>query len=105
MYSDMITHMHACTHTYTNAVVGDVILVSIILLLAVKLHMTFPHSLKGFLFYIQTAYYATEYFPASFWDIRQYVSLSYLTTLFSSAIYTISCKTFALPKKTSRDKF
>ena len=56
------------------AVVGDVILVTLILVLTVKAHMIFPPSLKGFLFYIQTVYYVTEYFPISFWDIRKYVS-------------------------------
>ena len=53
---------------------GDGVLVTLILLLTVKAHMIFPPSLKGFLFYIQTAYYVTEYFPISFWDIRKYVS-------------------------------
>jgi len=53
--------------------VADVIAVGAILFLSVKLRRAFPHSLKGLLFYIQTVYYATEYFPASFWNIRQYM--------------------------------
>ena len=38
-----------------------------------KLDVHFPHSLKGLLFYIQTAYYTTEHFPIAFWDVRKYV--------------------------------
>jgi hypothetical protein len=29
--------------------------------------------MKGLLFYIQTVYYSTTYFPASFWDARKYM--------------------------------
>lgn len=58
-----------------STVVGDIILVGVVLFAAMKLKLVFPHSLKGLLFYVQTAYYTTEYFPISFWDIRKYVSL------------------------------
>lgn len=63
-----------CYPPSTHAVVGDIILVALILVLAIKLHVSFPESMKGLLFYIQTAYYTTEYFPISFWNIRKYVS-------------------------------
>ena len=56
------------------AVFGDILLVILVLMAAMKFKLIFPHSLKGLLFYLQTSYYTTEYFPISFWDIRQYVS-------------------------------
>ncbi len=56
------------------AVVGDILIVSFIMFAVIKLNMHFPHSMKGLLFYIQTAYYTTEHFPIAFWDVRQYVS-------------------------------
>ena len=56
-------------------VVGDAMAVGLILVAAMQFQQSFPHSFKGLLFYIQTSYYTTEYFPISFWDIRQYVSL------------------------------
>ena len=55
-------------------VIGDIILITLIFVLVIKLHLMFPVCMKGFLFYIQTAYLTTEYFPISFWDIRKYVS-------------------------------
>ena len=55
-------------------VVGDFILMGLIMLCVMKLHLHFPHSLKGLLFYIQTVYYTTEHFPITFWDVRKYVS-------------------------------
>lgn len=54
--------------------IGDVIVIGVILFAALKLHLVLPHSFKGLLFYIQTVYYVTEYFPISFFDIRKYVS-------------------------------
>lgn len=59
---------------YHFPVVGDAVAVGLILVAAMQFQQSFPHSLKGLLFYIQTSYYTTEYFPISFWDIRQYVS-------------------------------
>ena len=63
-----------CLCTIWSTVIGDVILVGLILFAAMYFKLSFPHSLKGLLFYIQTSYYTTEYFPISFWDVRQYVS-------------------------------
>ena len=65
----------SCLAVWHSTVVGDIILVGVVLFAAMKLKLVFPHSLKGLLFYVQTAYYTTEYFPISFWDIRKYVSL------------------------------
>eukprot|EP00731_Ephydatia_muelleri_P010290 Em0005g876a len=51
----------------------DVAITLLIILASSKLKVTFPPALKGLFFYIQTVYYATEFFPASFWDARQYM--------------------------------
>jgi len=48
-----------------------VLVLGAIFFVFMKLDFHFPHSLKGLLFYIQTAYYVTESFPASFWDVRK----------------------------------
>ena len=63
-----------CVFFCPSAVIGDIILVALVLIAAMKFKLSFPHSLKGLLFYLQTSYHVTEYFPISFWDIRQYVS-------------------------------
>ena len=71
------------------AVFGDILLVILVLMAAMKFKLIFPHSLKGLLFYLQTSYYTTEYFPISFWDIRQYVS-----SLQHEAIVNADCLNF-----------
>ncbi|XP_019857682.1 PREDICTED: uncharacterized protein LOC109585984 [Amphimedon queenslandica] len=50
-----------------------VLVIVAVLLASVKLGITFPHSMRPILFYIQTVYYTTEYFPISFWNSRQYM--------------------------------
>ena len=64
-----------CSVVYCFPVLGDTVAVGLILVAAMQFQLSFPHSLKGLLFYVQTSYYTTEYFPISFWDIRQYVSV------------------------------
>ena len=65
-----------CSLSHTHAVIGDILVIGFILFAALKLHLVFPHSFKGLLFYIQTVYYVTEYFPISFFDIRKYVRMN-----------------------------
>jgi hypothetical protein len=54
-------------------IVVDVVLIIIVLVASIKLKVSFPHSLRGVIFYIQTVYIASEYFPISFLDSRQYM--------------------------------
>ncbi len=63
------------SHFLSNIVIADLLVLGVIFFTIMKLDFHFPHSLKGLLFYIQTVYYVTESFPASFWNVRQYVSL------------------------------
>ena len=77
--------VHKCTLlliscTFWPLVVWDIFIVSLLMVLVIKLDFSFPSSLKGLLFYIQTVYYVTEYFPSSFWDARKYVSLLRIIT-------------------------
>lgn len=64
---------------FLSPVLGDFIIIGAVLLTIVKFKWHFPHSLKGLLFYIQTAYYTTQHFPISFWDIRKFVRLIAIT--------------------------
>eukprot|EP00731_Ephydatia_muelleri_P037369 Em0452g4a len=56
-----------------RTLIWDIALTLLIILVSLRVSASFAPGLKGLLFYIQTVYYATEFFPASFWDARQYM--------------------------------
>ncbi len=55
-----INHWYSCIEKLLSspAVIADIAVPGLVLFSAVFLHFVFPHSLKGFLFYIQASFLA-----------------------------------------------